>query len=135
MPYATPIVFIVDDDVSVRESLELLIESAGWQSQAFASAREFLAQRPVRAVPSCLILDVNLPDFTGLQLQESLALDRLGMPVIFISGYDADEAMVRAMNAGAVAFLTKPLDADALLRAIEHAIAGSRATRAGEGEV
>ena len=71
MSYATPVVFIVDDDVSVRESLELLIESAGWQSQTFASAPEFLAHAPVYAGPSCLVLDVNLPDFTGLQLQES----------------------------------------------------------------
>src|SRR5262245_64560298 len=119
MSSATPLVFIVDDDVSVRESLELLIESAGWQSQTFAAAQEFLAHLPVPAGPTCLLLDVNLPDFTGLQLQQSLALDRLGMPVIFMSGHDAAEVTVRAMNAGAVAFLTKPLDADGLLRAIE----------------
>ena len=133
MSDATPIVFIVDDDVSVRESLELLIESAGWQSQTFASAQEFLAHAPAHAGPSCLVLDVNLPDFTGLQLQERLALDRLDMPVIFMSGYDAGETTVRAMNAGAVAFLTKPLDADALLRAIQDAIKGS-ATPGREGE-
>jgi FixJ family two-component response regulator len=135
MSSATPLVFIVDDDVSVRESLELLIESAGWQSQTFASAREFLAHPPVQAGPSCLVLDVNLPDFTGLQLQERLALDRLAMPVIFMSGDDAGETTVRAMNLGAVAFLTKPLDADALLRAIERAIRGARATLGREGEV
>ena len=135
MSSATPLVFIVDDDVSVRESLELLIESAGWQSQTFASAREFLAHPPVQAGPSCLVLDVNLPDFTGLQLQERLALDRLAMPVIFMSGDDAGETTVRAMNLGAVAFLTKPLDADALLRAIERAISGARATLGREGEV
>jgi FixJ family two-component response regulator len=135
MSSATPLVFIVDDDVSVRESLELLIESAGWQSQTFASAREFLAHPPVQAGPSCLVLDVNLPDFTGLQLQERLALDRLAMPVIVMSGDDAGETTVRAMNLGAVAFLTKPLDADALLRAIEHAIKGARATLGREGEV
>jgi FixJ family two-component response regulator len=134
MSYATPIVFIVDDDVSVRESLELLIESAGWQSQTFASAQEFLAHPPVQAGPSCLVLDVNLPDLTGLQLQERLALDRLDLPVIFMSGDDAGEATVRAMKAGAVAFLRKPLDADALLRAIENAIKGS-ATPGSEGEV
>ena len=127
MSSASPIVFIVDDDVSVRESLELLIESAGWQSQAFASAQEFLAHRPVQAGPSCLVLDVNLPDSTGLQLRERLALDGIDLPVIFISGYDAGDATAGAMNAGTVAFLTKPLDADALLRAIEHAIKGSRA--------
>ena len=129
MSYATPIVFIVDDDVSVRESLELLIESAGWQPHTFASAREFLAHPPVTAVPSCLVLDLNFPDFTGLQLQESLALDRLDIPVIFISGYDADDATVRAISAGAVAFLTKPLEADALLHAIEHAISIGREGR------
>ena len=135
MSDAAPTVFIVDDDVSVRESLELLIESAGWQSQTFASAQEFLAHPPSPAGPSCVVLDLNLPDFTGLQLQKRLALDRLDMPVIFISGYDAGEVMDRAMNAGAVAFFTKPLDADALLRAIEHAITGSRARSGREGEV
>ena len=135
MSYATPIVFVVDDDVSVRESLELLIESAGWQSQTFASAQEFLAHPPVQAGPSCLVLDVSLPDVTGLELQQSLALDRNDMPVILISGNDVGEATVRAMKAGAVAFLTKPLDADALLRAIEDAIGRSRATLGREGEV
>ena len=134
MSYATPIVFVVDDDISVRESLELLIESAGWQSQTFASAQEFLAHTPVQAVPCCLVLDVNLPDVTGLELQQSLAVDRLAMPVIFISGYDAEDATIRAMKAGAVAFLPKPLDADAFLRAIEHAIGRSRATLGREGE-
>ena len=135
MSDAAPTVFIVDDDVSVRESLELLIESAGWQSQTFASALEFLAHPPIPAGPSCVVLDLNLPDFTGLQLQERLALDRLDIPVILISGYDAKEVTDRAMKAGAVAFLTKPLDADALLRAIEQAIKGSRARFGREGEV
>src|SRR5438445_2539520 len=86
---ATPIVFVVDDDVSVRESLELLIESAGWQAQTFASAQEFLAHPPVQAGPRCLVLDVNLPDSTGLELQQSLALDRNDLPVILISGDDS----------------------------------------------
>ena len=134
MSDATPIVFVVDDDVSVRESLELLIESAGWQSRTFASAQEFLAHGPVLVAPSCLVLDVNLPDGTGLELQESRALDRFGMPVIFISGYDAGESTVRAMNAGAVAFLTKPFDTDAFLRAIEHALGRSRVTPGRERE-
>jgi FixJ family two-component response regulator len=133
MSDATPIVFIVDDDVSVRESLELLIESAGWLSQTFASAQEFLAHPPVHAGPSCLVLDVNLPGVTGLQLQECLAVHRLDMPVIVISGYDAGEATARAISAGAVAFLTKPLDAAALLRAIELAINGSPGTFGREG--
>jgi FixJ family two-component response regulator len=133
MSYATPIVFVVDDDVSVRESLELLIESAGWQAQTFASAQEFLAHPPVQAGPRCLVLDVTLPDFTGLEHQQSLALDRNDMPVILISGYDSGEVTARA-KAGALAFLTKPLDADALLRAIEHAIGRSRSTLGREGE-
>ena len=133
MSYATPIVFVVDDDVSVRESLELLIESAGWQAQIFASAQEFLAHPPVQAGPRCLVLDVNLPDLTGLELQQSLALDRNDMPVILISGYDSGEVTALA-KAGAVAFLTKPLDADALLRAIEHAIGRSRSTLGREEE-
>jgi FixJ family two-component response regulator len=134
MSYATPIVFVVDDDVSVRESLELLIESAGWQAQTFESAQEFLAHPPVQAGPRCLVLDVNLPDFTGLELQQSLALDGNDLPVILISGCDSGEATARGMKGGAVAFLTKPFDADAFLRAIEHAIGRSRATLGREGE-
>ena len=134
MSYATPIVFVVDDDVSVRESLELLIESAGWQAQTFASGQEFLARPAVQAGPRCLVLDVNLPAFSGLELQRSLALDRNDMPVILISGYDSGEVTARAMKAGAVAFFTKPLDVDSLLRAIEHAIGRSRSSLGREGE-
>ena len=126
MSHATPIVFVVDDDLSVRESLELLIDSAGWQSKTFASAQEFLAYPRVPRAPSCLVLDVNLPDLNGLELQARDALDRIDMPIIFISGYD-DVPTVRVMKAGAVAFLTKPLDADALLRAVQHAIESNRA--------
>jgi FixJ family two-component response regulator len=135
MSYATPIVFVVDDDVSVRESLELLIESAGWQAQTFESAQEFLAHPRVQTGPQCLVLDVNLPDFTGLELQQSLAVDRNEMPVILMSGCDSGEVSARAMKAGAVAFLPKPLDVDALLRAIEHAIGRSRAMLGRGGEV
>jgi FixJ family two-component response regulator len=135
MSYATPIVFVVDDDVSVRESLELLIESAGWQALTFASAQKFLAHRPAQAGPSCLVLDVNLPDFTGLELQQSLARDRRDMPVILISGHDVGEATVGLMKAEAVAFLMKPLDVDALLRAIEDAVLRSRLTLGRDGEV
>ena len=135
MSYATPIVFVVDDDVSVRESLELLIESVGWQAQTFASAQRFLAHPPVQAGPRCLVLDVNLTDCTGLEVQQSLALDRNDMPVILMSGYDSREATAGGLKAGAVAFLPKPLDVDALLRAIEHAIARSRAALSREGEV
>jgi FixJ family two-component response regulator len=120
MFHAKPIVFVVDDDVSVQESLKLFIESAGWQPETFASGREFLAHRQA-AAPSCLVLDVNLPDFSGLDLQ-ALVAGRTDMPIIFISGYGDVPMTVRAMKAGAVEFLTKPLHADALMRAMQHAI-------------
>ena len=120
MFHAKPIVFVVDDDISVRESLKLFIESAGWQPETFASGRDFLAHRQA-AAPSCLVLDVNLPDFSGLDLQ-TLVADRVDMPIIFISGYGDVPMTVRAMRAGAVEFLTKPLHADALMRAMQHAI-------------
>ena len=122
---ATPIVFVVDDDVSVRKSLELLIDSAGWHSETFASAQEFLRRPPV-AAPSCLVLDVSLPDLDGLQLQKRVALDRIHMPIIFISGYGDVPTTVQAMKAGAVEFLTKPLVGDVLVRAIQHALERSR---------
>ena len=120
MFHAKPIVFVVDDDISVRESLKLFIESAGWQPETFASGRDFLAHRQA-AAPSCLVLDLNLPDFSGLDLQTVVA-DRTDMPIIFISGYGDVPMTVRAMRAGAVEFLTKPLHADALMRAMQHAI-------------
>src|ERR1700733_2063963 len=103
MPHATPIVFIVDDDVSVRESLELLISSAGWRPETFVSAQEFLS-RPRVVAPSCLILDVNLPDLNGLDLQKRVAVDRIDMPIIFITGYGDVPMTVQAMKAGAVEF-------------------------------
>jgi FixJ family two-component response regulator len=121
-----PIVFIVDDDVSVRESLELLIQDAGWQPETFASATSFL-RRPRAQVPSCLLLDVSLPDLNGLELQQRIAEDRADMPIIFITGHGDVPMTVRAMKAGAVEFLTKPLDDDALLGAISHALDQSRA--------
>ena len=121
MSDATPIVFVVDDDVSVRESLEALIRCEGWQPEIFASAQEFLCRPPV-AVPSCLVLDVNLPDLNGLDLQKRVGADRTDMPIIFITGYGDVPMTVRAMKAGAVEFLTKPFDDDALLSAIRHAI-------------
>jgi FixJ family two-component response regulator len=140
MSHATPIVFVVDDDVSVRESLELLIRCAGWRPETFASAQEFLA-RPRVLVPSCLVLDVSLPDLNGLDLQGRVAPDRVDMPIIFITGYGDVPMTVRAMKAGAVEFLTKPFDDDVLLRAIGQAIershtalgreVGLRALRAG----
>ena len=126
MSHATPIVFVVNDDVSVRESLELLIRSAGWQPETFASAQEFLARPPVFA-PSCLVLDVNLPDLNGLDLQKRVAADRIDMPIIFITGYGDVPMTVQAMKAGAVEFLTKPFGDDVLLSAIASAIERSRA--------
>src|SRR5262245_479074 len=125
MPDSTPKVFVVDDDVSVRESLELLIKSAGWQPETFASAQQFLANT-LPTVPCCLVLDVTLPGLSGLELQQHLA-DRKEMPIIFITGYGDIPMTVRAMKAGAVEFLTKPFQADALLEAIRGAIERSRA--------
>jgi FixJ family two-component response regulator len=128
----TPIVFVVDDDISVRESLELLIQVSGWQPETFASAQEFLA-RPRSSVPSCLILDVALPDLNGLDLQKRVAAHRPDMPIIVITGYGDVPMSVQAMKAGAIEFLTKPFDDDVLLSAIEQALERSR--RALEHEV
>jgi FixJ family two-component response regulator len=125
VPDITPIVFVVDDDVSVRESLELLIKNAGWQPEIFASAQDFLS-RPRVTVPSCLVLDVALPGLNGLELQQQLA-DRTDMPIIFITGYGDVPMTVRAMKAGAVEFLTKPFRDDVLMNAIRGAIERSRA--------
>ena len=125
MSQATPIVFIVDDDASVRESLELLIRFEGWQPETFASAQEFLA-RPRVLVPSCLVLDVSLPGLNGLDLQKRLAAERTEMPIIFITGYGDVPTTVRAMKAGAVEFLTKPFSDEVLLSALRQAIERSR---------
>src|ERR1044072_5031798 len=111
-----PIVFVVDDDISVRESLELLIKFAGWQPETFASAEEFLA-RPRSVTPSCLVLDVSLPELNGLELQKLIAGDRLEMPIIFITGHGDVPMTVQAMKAGAVEFLVKPFDDEVLLSA------------------
>jgi len=129
-----PIVFVVDDDVSIRESLELMISSAGWKPQIFASAKEFLS-RPRENAPSCLVLDVNLPDLNGLDLQTRLTANRIDMPIIFITGYGDVPMTVRAMKAGAVEFLTKPFSDDALLGAIRHAIERSRTVLGHEAEI
>lgn len=127
MPEVMPLVYVVDDDISVRESLELLIRSAGWQPVLFEAAAAFLTAPPSHA-PSCLVLDVNLPDLNGLDLQRSLAGQRPTMPIIFITGYGDVPLTVRAMKAGAVEFLTKPFDSDTLLQAIADALEHSRAT-------
>jgi FixJ family two-component response regulator len=134
MAHTTPIVFVVDDDVSVRESLELLISFAGWQPETFASAQEFLA-RPRVLAPSCLVLDVSLPDLNGLDLQKLIAADRIDMPIIFITGYGDVPMTVQAMKAGAVEFLTKPFDTDVLLGAIRQAIERSFAALGHEAEI
>ena len=125
MPPITPVVFVVDDDVSVRESLELLLRFAGWQAEMFSSAQAFL-DHPAAMTPCCLVLDVNLPGLNGLDLQQRIAAERPHMPIIFITGFGDVPITVRAMKAGAVEFLTKPFDDEVLLQAIGHAIERSR---------
>jgi len=130
----TPIVFVVDDDISIRESLELLIHSEGWKPETFASAQEFLA-RPRVFVPTCLILDVSLPGLNGLDLQKRVAIERIDMPIIFITGHGDVPMTVQAMKAGAVEFLTKPFGDEVLLSAIRHALERSRTALAHEAEM
>jgi len=131
---AIPVVFVVDDDISVRESLELLIRSAGWRPETYASAQEFLAC-PRIAAPSCLVLDVSLPGLNGLDLQGRVAVQRPDMPIIFITGYGDVPMTVQAMKAGAVEFLTKPFRPDVLSTAICQAIERSRAALDREAEI
>ena len=121
----TPVVFVVDDDVSVRESLELLILSAGWRPVTFASAEEFLERSNIDG-PSCLVLDVKLPSLNGLDLQKRI-IDRVDLPIIFITGYGDVPTTVAAMKAGAVDFVTKPFGDDVLINAISQALGRSRA--------
>jgi FixJ family two-component response regulator len=130
---SAPIVFVVDDDAALREALEVLIRYAGWRPETFASAREFLARNRVD-VPSCLILDVALPDLSGLDVQKRV-VDRVDMPIIFITGHGDVPMSVQAMKAGAVEFLTKPFRDDVLLDAIDHAIDRSRAALGQEAEI
>jgi FixJ family two-component response regulator len=134
MSQATPIVFVVDDDVSVRESLELLIRCAGWQPEIFATAQEFLVH-PRVPVPNCLVLDVSLPGLNGLDLQKVVSGDRTDMPIIFITGYGDVPMTVKAMKAGAVEFLTKPFGDDVLLSAIRHALERSNTVLGREEEM
>jgi len=129
-----PIVFVVDDDISVRESLELLIRCEGWQPETFSSGQEFLS-RPRALVPSCLVLDFSLPGLNGLELQERIAVERTDMPIIFITGYRDVPMTVQAMKAGAVEFLTKPFGEDALLSAIRAALERSRVALSQEAEM
>jgi FixJ family two-component response regulator len=130
---AAPIVFVVDDDVSVRESLELLIRCEGWQPETFASAQEFLSH-PRAIVPSCLVLDVSLPGLNGLDLQKRVA-ERMDMPIIFITGHGDVPMTVKAMKAGAVEFLTKPFRDEVLLNAIRHALGRSQSALELEAEM
>lgn len=134
MTLAEAIVYVVDDDISVRESLEALIGVVGWQVETFASARAFLA-RSRAAVPSCLVLDVSLPDLSGLDLQKSLLSDRVNLPIIFITGHGDVPMTVQAMKAGAVEFLTKPFEDSVLCDAVRHALERSEAALEGEAEL
>lgn len=134
MSPATPIVFVVDDDISVRESLELLIRCEGWQPETFASAQEFL-DRQRAPVPSCLVLDVSLPGLNGLDLQNRVAVERTDMPIIFITGHGDVPMTVQAMKAGAVEFLTKPFSDEVLLPAIRQALERSRLVLGHEAEM
>ena len=129
-----PIVYVVDDDVSVRESLELLFQSAGWRVEMFASARAFLA-RPRVLAPSCLVLDVALPDLNGLELQKCLVVDREDMPIIVVTGYGDVPTAVQAMKAGALEFLTKPLIPTELLDAVGRAFERSHTLLAEDAEM
>jgi FixJ family two-component response regulator len=132
MPPNVPTVVVVDDDVSVRESLELLIQNQGWQPALFESAEEFLALLPT-VVPSCLILDINLPDLSGLDIQQRISDDKSSTPIIFITGYGDIPTSVRAMKAGAAEFLTKPIDDAVLIEAIRTAVHRSQANLKQEG--
>src|SRR3954447_20771858 len=131
---APPVVFVIDDDFSVRESLDLLIRTAGWRPETYASAQAFLARDRI-SMPSCLVLDMSLPDLTGLDVQQRLGNDHNDLPIIFITGHGDIPMSVRAMKAGAVEFLTKPFDDENLLTAISGAIARSRAILGQEAQL
>src|SRR5580700_6462695 len=129
-----PIVFVVDDDISVRESLELLIRCEGLQPETFESAQDFLT-RPRVLVPSCLVLDFSLPGLNGLELQKRVAVERTDIPIIFITGYGNVPMTVQAMKAGAIEFLTKPFGDDVLVSAVRSALERSRVAMSHEAEV
>ena len=128
------LIAIVDDDASVREGLESLIRSAGWRVETFVSAQEFLGRLGAQA-PSCLILDLQLPGLSGLDLQQRMAEVGLEIPIVFLTGHGNIPASVQAMKAGAVEFLTKPLDEQKLLQAIQEAIERDRRTRQQHAEI
>ena len=129
-----PLVFVIDDDPSARQALETLVRSAGWQAEAFANARDFLALRRA-GVPSCLVLDFSLPDIDGLDLQQQVAEEGRDMPIVFVTGYGDVQKVVRAMKAGAVDVLTKPFDSSTLIGAIANAIDLSRAAMREQAEL
>jgi FixJ family two-component response regulator len=131
---AVPIVFIVDDDVSVRESLELLVRHENWKPETFASAQEFL-NHPRALVPSCLVLDLSLPGLNGLELQKQLSAEHIDMPIIFITGHGDVPKSVQAMKAGALEFFTKPIDNNALIGAIRTALERNRIALALDAEM
>ena len=134
MATAKPIVFVVDDDVWVRESLETLIRDEGWQPETFSSAQQFL-DRPRALTPSCLVLDISLPGLNGLEVQKRVAVERTDMPIIFITGHGDIPMSVGAMKAGAVEFLTKPFNDEVLLTSIRQALERSRLALAQEAEM
>src|SRR5271154_6334844 len=134
MSSAIPVVFIVDDDVSVRESLELMVRDENWKPQSFASAQEFL-NHPRKRVPSCLVLDLSLPGLNGLELQKQLGVENTDMPIIFITGHGDVPQSVQAMKAGALEFLTKPVNHDALLSAMRNALQRSTLALAQNAEM
>ena len=129
-----PTVFIVDDDVSVREGLEALVAAAGLVPKVFASAEEFLSHPPPCS-PSCVVLDLNLPDADGLEVQKRLSARQAGVPIIFLTAYGDIPSTVQAMKAGAVEFLTKPFGTEALLGTIESALERSRVYAAEQAEL
>jgi len=134
MSDAMSIVFVVDDDISVRESLELLIRSEGWQPKTFSSAQHFLSH-PRTPVPSCLVLDISMPGLNGLELQKRVAAEHPHIPIIFITGYGDVPKTVQAMKAGAVEFLTKPFNDEVLLGAIGQALERSRIALGQQAEI
>jgi FixJ family two-component response regulator len=134
MPESKTVIAIVDDDPSVRKSLERLIRSVGWKAETFASAQEFLA-RPGTEAPSCLVLDLQLPGLSGLDLQKQMAEVELKIPIVFLTGHGNIPASVQAMKAGAIEFLTKPVDEQDLLKAIHEAIERDRRTRQEHAEM
>ncbi|MGY3442778.1 response regulator transcription factor [Bradyrhizobium sp. USDA 4473] len=129
-----PKVFVVDDDPSVRDSLEELISTRGWETETFATAQEFLS-RPQDPVPSCLVLDVSLPGLSGLELQKHLVSQGIGIPIIFITGHGDVPMSVKAMKAGAMEFLIKPFCHGDLFGAIELALARSYSAMGGDAEL